>query len=164
MRLGDATVEYSEDFRLYITTKLRKPHYLPETAVKVTLLDFAITREGLSDQLLALVVAKERPDLEKQKDELVTQSAKNARELKQLEDQILEVLSNSDGNILDDERAIKIITDSKSVSESVTQAQAEAEETEKDINAARSAYSSSGSYAALLFFCISDLASIESMY
>ena len=164
MRLGDATVEYSEDFRLYITTKLRNPHYLPETAVKVTLLDFAITREGLSDQLLALVVAKERPDLEKQKDELVTQSAKNARELKQLEDQILEVLSNSDGNILDDERAIKIITDSKSVSESVTQAQAEAEETEKDINAARSAYSSSGSYAALLFFCISDLASIESMY
>ena len=79
MRLGDATVEYSEDFRLYITTKLRNPHYLPETAVKVTLLDFAITREGLSDQLLALVVAKERPDLEKQKDELVTQSAKNAR-------------------------------------------------------------------------------------
>ena len=65
MRLGDATVEYSEDFRLYITTKLRNPHYLPETAVKVTLLDFAITREGLSDQLLALVVAKERPDLEK---------------------------------------------------------------------------------------------------
>ena len=164
MRLGDATVEYSEDFRLYITTKLRNPHYLPETAVKVTLLDFAITLEGLSDQLLALVVAKERPDLEKQKDELVTQSAKNARELKQLEDQILEVLSNSDGNILDDERAIKIITDSKSVSESVTQAQAEAEETEKDINAARSAYSSSGSYAALLFFCISDLAAIESMY
>ena len=102
--------------------------------------------------------------MEKQKDELVTQSAKNARELKQLEDQILEVLSNSDGNILDDERAIKIITDSKSVSASVTQAQAEAEETEKDINAARSAYSSSGSYAALLFFCISDLASIESMY
>ena len=164
MRLGDATVEYSEDFKLYITTKLRNPHYLPETAVKVTLLDFAITREGLSDQLLALVVAKERPDLEKQKDELVTQSAKNARELKELEDQILEVLSNSDGNILDDERAIKIITDSKSVSESVTKAQAEAEETEKDINAARSAYSSSGSYAALLFFCISDLAAIESMY
>ena len=58
MRLGDATVEYSEDFRLYITTKLRNPHYLPEPAVKVTLLDFAITREGLSDQLLALVVAK----------------------------------------------------------------------------------------------------------
>jgi len=28
-------VEYSKDFRFYITTVLRNPHYLPETAVKV---------------------------------------------------------------------------------------------------------------------------------
>ncbi len=35
MRLGDATLEYNDDFRLYITTKLRNPHYLPEVAVKV---------------------------------------------------------------------------------------------------------------------------------
>jgi dynein heavy chain len=30
IRLGDSTVEYSENFRFYITTKLRNPHYLPE--------------------------------------------------------------------------------------------------------------------------------------
>ena len=35
IKLGDATVEYSNDFRFYMTTKLRNPHYLPETAVKV---------------------------------------------------------------------------------------------------------------------------------
>ena len=34
IRLGDATVEYSRDFRFYLTTKLRNPHYLPEVAVK----------------------------------------------------------------------------------------------------------------------------------
>ncbi len=37
IRLGDSTIEYSKDFRFYITTKLPNPHYLPETAVKVTL-------------------------------------------------------------------------------------------------------------------------------
>ena len=31
--------------RFYITTALRNPHYLPETAVKVTLLNFMITQE-----------------------------------------------------------------------------------------------------------------------
>ena len=36
IRLGDSTVEYSELFRFYMTTKLRNPHYLPEIAVKVT--------------------------------------------------------------------------------------------------------------------------------
>lgn len=35
IRLGDSTIEYSSDFRFYITTKLRNPHYLPETSVKV---------------------------------------------------------------------------------------------------------------------------------
>lgn len=57
--------------RFYITTTLRNPHYLPETAVKVTLLNFMITLEGLSDQLLGVVVAQERPDLEAQRQQLV---------------------------------------------------------------------------------------------
>lgn len=51
IRLGDSTVEYSETFRFYITTKLRNPHYLPEISVKVTLLNFMITPEGLQDQV-----------------------------------------------------------------------------------------------------------------
>ena len=46
--------------RFYITTKLRNPHYLPELQVKVALLNFMITPEGLEDQLLGFVVAKER--------------------------------------------------------------------------------------------------------
>ena len=60
IRLGENVIEYSDDFKLYITTKLRNPHYLPEIATKVTLVNFMITPEGLEDQLLGIVVAKER--------------------------------------------------------------------------------------------------------
>ena len=60
IRLGENVIEYSQDFRFYITTKLRNPHYLPEVATKVSLLNFMITPEGLEDQLLGIVVAKER--------------------------------------------------------------------------------------------------------
>jgi len=35
IKLGDSTLEYSQDFRFYMTTKMRNPHYLPETSVKV---------------------------------------------------------------------------------------------------------------------------------
>ena len=35
IKLGDATVEYSEDFKFYITTKLRNPHYPPDLCTKV---------------------------------------------------------------------------------------------------------------------------------
>ena len=60
IRLGENVIEYSDGFKLYITTKLRNPHYLPEVATKVTLVNFMITPEGLEDQLLGIVVAKER--------------------------------------------------------------------------------------------------------
>lgn len=60
IRLGESVIEYSSEFGFYITTKLRNPHYLPELATKVSLLNFMITPEGLEDQLLGIVVAKER--------------------------------------------------------------------------------------------------------
>ena len=36
IRLGDNVIEYSKDFKLYITTRLRNPHYMPEVSVKVS--------------------------------------------------------------------------------------------------------------------------------
>lgn len=123
IKLGDQIVEYSPDFRFYMTTKLRNPHYLPETSVKVTLLNFMITTEGLDDQLLGIVVARERPELEEEKNALILQSAENKRQLKEIEDKILEVLSSSEGNILEDETAIKILSSSKILSNEISEKQ-----------------------------------------
>jgi len=38
IRLGDKVLEYSPNFRFYITTWLCNPHYLPEIAMKVSFL------------------------------------------------------------------------------------------------------------------------------
>lgn len=114
IRVGDHIIEYSKDFKLYITTRLRNPHYLPEVSVKVTLLNFMITLLGLEDQLLGIVAAKEKPELEEKKNMLIIESARNKRQLKEIEDKILEVLSSSQGNILEDETAIEILSSSRS--------------------------------------------------
>lgn len=141
IRLGDNTIEYTDHFRFYITTKLRNPHYLPEVAVKVTLLNFMITPEGLQDQLLGIVVAKERPDLEKEKQQLVIQSAENNKQLKEIEDKIIEVLSASEGNILEDETAINIISSSKVLASEISEKQKIAEKTEEKIDETRAGLS-----------------------
>jgi dynein heavy chain len=60
IRLGDTDVDYSPDFRFYITTKLPNPHYPPEVCVKVTVVNFTVTPKGLEDQLLVQVVAHEK--------------------------------------------------------------------------------------------------------
>ena len=164
IRLGDSTVEYSEHFRFYITTKLRNPHYLPEVSVKVTLLNFMITPEGLQDQLLGIVVSEERPDLEEQRNKLIIESAENKRMLKEIEDKILHIMSSSSGNILEDETAISTLKDSKILSDEIAVKQAIAEETEININQVRLSYSPIAFSSQVLFFCIADLANIEPVY
>ncbi|XP_074179212.1 dynein axonemal heavy chain 3 [Rhinolophus sinicus] len=164
MRLGENIIEYSKDFKLYITTRLRNPHYLPEVAVKVCLLNFMITPLGLQDQLLGLVAAKEKPELEEKKNKLIVESARNKQQLKEIEDKILEVLSLSQGNILEDETAIKALSSSKQLSEDILEKQEIASVTEMQIDATRLGYKPVAVHSATVFFCISDLAHIEPMY
>jgi len=47
-----------------------------------------------------------------------------SRQLKEIEDQILEVLSTSEGNILEDETAIKVLSSSKQLANEISEKQA----------------------------------------
>lgn len=53
IRLGDSDIEYDNNFKFYVTTKLANPHYLPEICIQVTIVNFTVTPSGLEDQLLA---------------------------------------------------------------------------------------------------------------
>lgn len=53
--LGDAEVDYHTNFRLYLTTELSNPHFQPEMAIKVNLINFTVTKRGLEEQLLGKV-------------------------------------------------------------------------------------------------------------
>uniref|UniRef100_A0A8C8JPV4 Dynein axonemal heavy chain 12 n=1 Tax=Oncorhynchus tshawytscha TaxID=74940 RepID=A0A8C8JPV4_ONCTS len=164
IRLGESVIEYSCDFRFYITTKLRNPHYLPELATKVSLLNFMITPEGLEDQLLGIVVAKERPELEEERNALILQSASNKKVLKEIEDKILETLSSSEGNILEDESAIQVLDSAKIMSNEISKKQQIAEKTEVKIAESREGYRAIAKHSSILFFSIADLANIDPMY
>uniref|UniRef100_A0A665WGL3 Dynein axonemal heavy chain 3 n=1 Tax=Echeneis naucrates TaxID=173247 RepID=A0A665WGL3_ECHNA len=164
MKIGENIVEYSKDFLFYMTTGLRNPHYLPEVAVKVCLLNFMITPQGLQDQLLGIVVAKEKPELEEKKNQLILESAANNKQLKEIEDKILQVLSSSEGNFLEDETGIEILSSSKILSEKISEKQKIASVTEKEIDDTRMGYRLVAEQSSILFFCISELANIEPMY
>lgn len=95
------------------------------------------TPEGLEDQLLGIVVAAERPDLEEEKNKLIVSGAANKRKLKETEDEILRVLSSSSGNILEDEQAVNILQSSKILADEIGSKQKIADETEEKIDKAR---------------------------
>jgi len=74
--------------------------------------------------------------------------------LKEIEDKILSVLSSSEGNILEDESAVQILSSSKILSNDILEKQTTAEQTEKSIDLARSDYKRIALHAAAMFFTI----------
>ena len=75
---------------------------------------------GLEDQLLGLVVAEERPDLEEAKNQLIVSNAKMKQELKEIEDRILYRLSSSEGSPVDDIDLIETLEASKIKSQEIS--------------------------------------------
>ena len=164
MRLGDTDVPYNDDFKFLLTTKLANPHYLPEICIKVTVINFTVTPEGLEDQLLVDVVKYEQPELEQQKDQLVVQLSNFKSQLQEIEAKILKLVSEADDDILNDEELILTLDNSKQTSIQVNEKMAEAEKTAKIISEKREGYRSVARRGSVLYFVIADLAMIDPMY
>lgn len=93
--LADKEVDFDPNFKLFITTRLPNPHYTPELSAKVTLIDFTVTMVGLEDQLLGRLIGKEKGELEEQRQSLIEEVQSYKKKIKQLEDDLLDRLSNS---------------------------------------------------------------------
>ncbi|XP_066430422.1 dynein axonemal heavy chain 6 isoform X1 [Eleutherodactylus coqui] len=164
IRLGDSDIDYDKNFRFYMTTKMPNPHYLPEVCIKVTIINFTVTRSGLEDQLLSDVVRIERPDLEEQRNQLIIRINSDKNQLKAIEDRILKLLFTSEGNILDNEELINTLQESKITSAAIKTRLVEAEATEQKINTAREKYRTVATQGSVIYFVISSLSEIDPMY
>jgi dynein heavy chain len=162
--LGDKEVEFSPNFKLFLHTKLSNPHYAPEVQAETTLINFSVTEDGLEDQLLALVVRKERPDLENSKAKLISDQNGFKIKMKELEDDLLQRLAAAEGDITEDVDLIENLEESKRIATDIAEKQIVAAETEISINAARENYRSVASRGSLLFFLMNALNKIHTFY
>ncbi|NWX62644.1 DYH17 protein, partial [Promerops cafer] len=164
IRIGDKEVEYNQQFCLILHTRCFNPHYKPEVQAQCTLINFLVTREGLEDQLLAAVVAGERPDLEALKASLTKSQNEFKIKLKELEDSLLARLSAAGGDFLRDTALVENLEITKRTAKEIEEKVKEAKVTEVQINVARENYRPAAERASLLYFILSDLCKINPMY
>jgi dynein heavy chain len=164
IKMGDRELTLHNNFKLFMHTKLSNPHYPPEIQAECTLINFTVTEAGLEDQLLSLVVKKERPDLAQQKEELIQQQNGFKIKLKQLENDLLLQLKNAEGDILEKIDLIENLEYSKKISEEIKEKVEIAKITEIMINDASEAYRPAASRGALVFFMMNELYKIHSFY
>jgi dynein heavy chain len=110
------------------------------------------------------VTHKEKPELEMIKNQLIMTSAQNRKQLKEVEDSILEVISASQGYLLEDEKAIEILTTSKTIAQEIAEKEEISSKTEIEIDENRNLYKKVALNACTLFFTVHDLSSINHVY
>ena len=165
IRLGDSNVNYDHNFNFFMTTKMPNPHYIPEICIKVTLINFTVTFEGLQQQLLGDVVIAEKPETERAKDRIVLQMAADSKTLKDIENKILSLLASATTiEILDADTLIDILKASKITTNEINGRMADAKVLEVEINDTRNMYSSVAVRGSILYFVIADLGGIDPMY
>jgi dynein heavy chain len=162
--IGENTIDWDDNFRFYMISKLGNPNYTPEVAAKTMIINFTVTAQGLEDQLLNVVIGNERADLQKQREELIQTISRSNITLVELEDNILKELTESHGNILDNVGLIATLKEAKTKSVLIAESLVESKITAEEIEKVTDIYRSAAKRGATLFFSMVGLASISPMY
>lgn len=132
-RFNERDLIMHPDFKMQVCTKISNPHYLPETFIKSTVINFLVTSEGLEEDLLTKTVIVLRPEDEELRSNLIEKIAKNDEILSDIEskilDQLLDTQTKEDQNVLEDNKLIAMLKDSKVKSFEIKESKAIAEST-----------------------------------
>lgn len=164
VKVGDKEVDYNSNFRLYITTKLANPLYTPEISARTSIIDFAVTQQGLEDQLLGRVILSEKKELEEERTTLIADVTSNRRKMQDLEANLLQKLSTVEGSLLDDVSVIIVLNSSKKTSKEVNEKLRIAKTTEVKINNAREEFRPVATRGSVLYFLVCTMAEVNVMY
>jgi dynein heavy chain len=128
------------------------------------IINFIVTEEGLEEQLLALVVNREKPELEERRTALVRAINDYMVSLTDLENELLERLSNAPDDILSDVTLIEGLEKTKQASTEIEQKVELAKKQEVSINAARNEFRLVSAEGSWLYFLLIQLHIIDHFY
>jgi len=163
-RVGGSEIEVHPNFLLYLHTKLSNPHYPPEIQGEVTLVNFAVTPEGLEDQLLSIIVRRERVELASKYAALIHQRNRFKVKCKELEDDILMRLSTAEGDVTEDRALIEAVEAGKKSEDEVKSKMEQGLATTQVITRMSERYRPVARRASLMFFIMNDLSRIHTHY
>jgi len=164
IQLGEKTIDYNYNFRLYLTTRNPLIEIPPNAKSLVSVINYSVTISGLEGQLLSIIINHEKPELEQKKTELLHNEEKLKVQLADLEKTLLEELASSQGNILENKTLIESLNQTKSKSNIISESLKESTMLQESLDKQREAYRSLAHKGSKLFIVMTDLQKINNMY
>jgi len=160
INVSDQNMDYNPKFTVYLTSRLPNPHFSPELSAKVTVIDFTVTLRGLEQQLLGKLISMEQKSLEDTLSALEEDVTNNKKALQLLNKQLLDRLSNSKGNLLEDTELIQVLADTKAKAKEVEGKLKEADERKIEINEKRETFRSVATRGSIMYFNMVDMTNV----
>lgn len=157
-------IDIADGFRLYLTSNSQTLDFVREMSGKLNIINFIFALNGLEENLLDILVLKENPYLREERDDLLQNQSRDKAKIIEHENAILSVITESEGDILEDEKAIQKMDASRQLYVEVIEKQSIYVEAEKKIEAFRESHRKVASYAAILYCCLDRLRFINPMY
>jgi dynein heavy chain len=164
INVSDKMMDYDPRFKMYFITRLPNPSFSPELQAKTTLINFTVTQKGLEEQLLGKVISKEQKALEEQLTQVLEQVNVNTKSLMLLDASLLERLTSSTGDLLDDEELVSVLANTKAKAAEVNAKLVAADETRSNIAEKREQFRPAATRGSVLYFSIVEMSLVNVMY
>ena len=92
---AEEDIEYNDNFKLFITTNDKDPHYLSDIFIKMNIVNFSVSFEGLEDQFSMDLIKLEKTEIVEQRDLNIVNLAKSKIILKEYEEKMLQLLAEN---------------------------------------------------------------------
>lgn len=141
IRLGDQIIDYSSEFKLILASKESGLVLPPSVASRASIINFTVTSGSLENRALDIALKETRPDVEKERTDLVMLNGEWKLRLQTLEEELLDSLSTTPGEILDNDNVMNTLETLKSETDGLNEKLAHSGEVMNRVEEIRSNYS-----------------------
>ncbi|TPX36351.1 hypothetical protein SmJEL517_g01576 [Synchytrium microbalum] len=164
IRIGNQDIDFSPSFNLFLSTRDPSAIFSPDICSRVTFVNFTVTRGSLQSQCLHEVLKSEQPDTDKKRSDLVKLQGEFQLRLRHLEKSLLQALSESKGNILDDDNVMVTLETLKQEAADVAEKMQETDTVMRDVDAVTSMYTPLAQACSNIFFVMEQLSAVNHFY
>ncbi|EGG11538.1 uncharacterized protein MELLADRAFT_46877 [Melampsora larici-populina 98AG31] len=164
IRLGNQDIDFSPAFTMFLSTRDPSVEFSPDICSRVTFVNFTMTRGSLQSQSLNQVLRVERPDTDKKRTDLMKLQGEFKLRLRHLEKSLLQALSESTGNILDDDKVIDTLETLKREAAEVGRKVEETDIVMREVDEVTAEYLPLAQASSSIFFVLEQLNVLHHFY
>ncbi|CAF4574901.1 unnamed protein product [Rotaria sp. Silwood1] len=162
--IGDKDIDFSPTFRMFLFTRDSDAEFGPDICSRVTFVNFTVTRSSLQSQCLYKILRSERPDIDAKRSDLMKLQGEFVAKLRHLEDNLLKVLNESEGTILDNDKVISTLEKIKTEASEIMKKVEETDVILNEVEKVSQEYLPMGKACSSIFFTLSSLSTIHFLY